>query len=160
MSLIVIVQQSSSFVFVWLCTVLRCWLLLSLLFCWPIREPLPAATGWASTCTVTAVRSFWSPIRSTSFLSFFMYFWAVCLTQTGRVAENSSVWGFSSRSVNQTIAWIFTYIQLNWQVTENKGPTTWGGGGGGRLGVEKWPASIFLLLDLFTFFSHFPTHFF
>ena len=32
LSLIVIVQQSSSFVFVWLCIVLRCWLLLSLLF--------------------------------------------------------------------------------------------------------------------------------
>ena len=30
--LIVIIQQSSSFVFVWLCIVLRCWLLLSLLF--------------------------------------------------------------------------------------------------------------------------------
>ena len=40
-----IVQQSSSFVFVWLCIVLRCWLLLSLLFDEPIREPLLAATG-------------------------------------------------------------------------------------------------------------------
>ena len=33
------------FVFAWLCIVLRCWLLLSLLFSWPITEPLPAATG-------------------------------------------------------------------------------------------------------------------
>ena len=32
LSLILIVLQSSSFVFAWLCIVLRCWLLLSLLF--------------------------------------------------------------------------------------------------------------------------------
>ena len=32
LSLIMIVEQSSSFVFVWLSIVLRCWLLLSLLF--------------------------------------------------------------------------------------------------------------------------------
>ena len=32
LSLIVILLQSSSFVFAWLCIVLRCWLLLSLLF--------------------------------------------------------------------------------------------------------------------------------
>ena len=45
LSLIVIVQQSSSFVFVWLCIVLRCLLLLSLFFGEQIREPLLAATG-------------------------------------------------------------------------------------------------------------------
>ena len=45
LSLIVIVLQSSSFVFVWLCIVLRCWLLLSVLFDEQIRELLLAATG-------------------------------------------------------------------------------------------------------------------
>ena len=45
LSLIVIVLQSSSFVSAWFCFVLRCWLLLSLLFVEPIREPLLAATG-------------------------------------------------------------------------------------------------------------------
>ena len=45
MSLIVIVPQSSSFVFVWLCIVLWCWFLLTLLFDEQIRKPLLAATG-------------------------------------------------------------------------------------------------------------------
>ena len=51
LSLVVIVLQSSSFVFVWLCIVLRCWLLLSLLFDEPIRKPLLAATGQPSFCS-------------------------------------------------------------------------------------------------------------
>ena len=45
LSVIVIVLQSSSLVFVWLCIVLRCWSLLPLLFDEPIREPLLSATG-------------------------------------------------------------------------------------------------------------------
>ena len=45
LSLIVIVLQSSSFVFAWLCIVLRCWSLLSLLFDEQIRERLPAGGG-------------------------------------------------------------------------------------------------------------------
>ena len=36
------------FVFVWLCIVLRCWLLLSVLFNEPIREPLLTAAGGPS----------------------------------------------------------------------------------------------------------------
>ena len=46
LSLIVIVLQSSSFVFAWLCIVLRCWSLLSLLFDEQIREGLPAGGEW------------------------------------------------------------------------------------------------------------------
>ena len=45
---LIIILQSSSFVFVWsvwLCIVLRCWLLLLLFFDEPIREPLIAATS-------------------------------------------------------------------------------------------------------------------
>ena len=57
MSVTVIVLQSSSFVFAWLCIVLRCWLLLSLLFNEQIREPLLSATGRLSKCdrVITAV---------------------------------------------------------------------------------------------------------
>ena len=50
LSLTVIVLQSSSFVFVWLCIVLRYRLLLSLLFDEQIREPHLAATGRPKIC--------------------------------------------------------------------------------------------------------------
>ena len=49
LSLTVIDLQSSSFVFVWLCIVLKCWFLLSLLFDEQIREPLLAATDRPTT---------------------------------------------------------------------------------------------------------------
>ena len=38
LSVVVVVQKSSSFVFAWLCIVLRCWLLLSILFGRPIKS--------------------------------------------------------------------------------------------------------------------------
>lgn len=55
------------------------------------------------TCTLSDAFSSCSPIRSTIFLSWFMYFWAVFKTQGGNVALNRSVWGLSSLAEKQMV---------------------------------------------------------
>ena len=73
------------------------------------------------TCTLSDAFSSCSPIRSTIFLSWFMYFWAVFKTQGGNVALNRSVWGLSSLAEKQMVINIKNnqfYSRLTWYILQ------------------------------------------